>query len=64
MRLISDLQPRLPFEFDAINDASLRAANARSDLKLPFETAVRDKALAICLRCLAQAQLKKRKQHQ
>jgi hypothetical protein len=63
MNLIFDRQPRLPFEFDAFNDATLRAAHVRSDLKMPFEAAVRDKALAICLRCLAQAQLKKRNRH-
>ena len=63
MDLISNIQPRLPFEFDGFNDATLRAAHARSQLKMPFEAAVRDKTLAICLRCLAQAQLKRRKAH-
>ena len=61
MELISNRQPGLPFEFDALNDATLRTAYARSKLKMPFEAAVRDKALAICLRHLAQAQLRKRK---
>jgi len=59
MDLISNRQPGLPFEFDAFNDTTLRAAHARSRLKMPFEAAVRDKTLAICLRCLARAQLKK-----
>jgi hypothetical protein len=63
MNLISNIQPGLPFEFDAINDLTLRAAHARSHLKMPFEAAVRDKALVICLRCLAQAQLKRRNGH-
>ena len=63
MNPISNRQPGLPFEFDAFNDATLRAAHARSRLKIPFEAAVRDKALAICLRCRAQAQLKKRNRH-
>jgi hypothetical protein len=63
MNLISNRQPGLPFEFDAFNDTTLRAAHARSQLKMPFEAAVRDKALAICLRCLARAQLKKQNRH-
>ena len=60
MNLISNRQPELPFEFNAFDDTSLRAAYARSHLKLSFEAAMRVKALAICLRRLAQAQLKKR----
>jgi len=63
MNLISNMQPGLPLEFDGLNDATLRAAYARSQLKMPFEAAVRDKALAICLRCMAQAQMKRRKGH-
>jgi hypothetical protein len=59
MELISNIQPGLPFEFDAINDATLRAAYTRSKLQVPYEVAVRDKALGICLRCLAQAHLKR-----
>lgn len=61
MNLISDPQPGLPFEFDGFNDATLRAAYARSRLNMSFEAAVRNKSLAICLRCLAQAQLKRNK---
>ena len=63
MNLISNRQPGLPFEFDAFSDTTLRAAHARSQLKMPFEAAVRHKALAICLRYLAQAQLKKQNRH-
>jgi hypothetical protein len=60
MNLTSHRQPELPFEFNAFDDTTLRAAYARSHLKIPFEAAMRVKALAICLRCVAQAQLKKR----
>jgi len=63
MNLISDRQPALPFEFDAFNESTLRAAHARSRLEMPFEAALRDKALSICLRCLVQAQLRKRQRH-
>jgi len=63
MNLISNYQPGLPFEFDTVNDVTLRAAHARSQLKVPFEAALRDKALAICLRCLAHAQMKKRSRY-
>lgn len=63
MTLISNHQPGLPFEFDMFNDTTLRAAHARSQLKVPFEVALRDKTLAICLRCLAHAQMKKRYGH-
>lgn len=63
MRLYSDHQPELPFEFGAFNETTLRAAHARSHLNIPFETAVRDKALAICLRCLALSRLRQRARH-
>jgi len=38
MNLISNRQPELPFEFNAFDDASLRAAYARSHLKLSFRS--------------------------
>ena len=63
MDVNSNIQPGLPFEFDGFNDVTLRAAYTRSKLQMPFEAAVKDKTLAICLRCLAQAQLKRRKGH-
>jgi hypothetical protein len=59
MNVVSNYQPGLPFEFDSVNDTTLRAAYARSQLNVPFEAALRDKALAICLRDLAHAQMKK-----
>ena len=60
MSLFSSYQPGLPFEFDAINQSTLRAAHARSKLPSPFEAALRDKALSICLRHVAAALLKNR----
>ena len=60
MELISNQQPGLPFEFDMFNDTTLRAAYARSQLKVPFEAALRDKALSICLCGLVHAQLRQR----
>jgi hypothetical protein len=63
MNMISNRQPELPFEFDAYSDTILRAAYARSHLKIPFEAAMRVKALAICLRCLAQTLLRQRSRH-
>lgn len=63
MDSISNHQLGLPFEFDTVNDTTLRAAHARSQLKVPFEVALRDKALAICLRHLACAQMRKWNRH-
>ena len=60
MDMFSSHQPGLPFEFDAINDSTLRAAHARSKLNIPLEAALRDKALSNCLRRLAEALLTKR----
>lgn len=63
MDLNSQHQLGLPFESDALNDATLRAAYARTRLNVSFEAALRDKALAICLRSLARAQMKAHKRH-
>lgn len=53
-----DLQLALPLEADARNESSLRQAWARSGLSLPYEIALRDRALEICLRCYAEAMRK------
>ena len=50
-----DLQLALPLEADWRNEAPLRQAWARSGLSVPFELALQDRAIAICLRCLADA---------
>lgn len=49
------MQLALPLEADSRNEASLRQAWVRSGLSLPFEVALRDRALAICLRNFAEA---------
>lgn len=50
-----DLQLALPLEADTRNEAALRRAWVRSGLSLPYELALRDRAIRICLRCLADA---------
>jgi len=50
-----DLQLALPLEADSRNEAALRQAWMRSGLALSYELALRDRAIAICLRCLADA---------
>ena len=49
------MQLALPLEADSRNETSLRQAWVRSGLSLPFEVALRDRALAICLRNFAEA---------
>lgn len=49
------LQLTLSLEADSRRDATLRQARLRSGLSLPYDLALRDRALAICLRCLADA---------
>lgn len=49
------LQLALPLEADSQKEVPLRQAWARSGLSLPFELALQDRAIAICLRCLADA---------
>ncbi len=55
------MQLALPLEADRRNDASLRQAWIRSRLSLPYELALQDRAIAICLRCLADAMRRKRR---
>ena len=50
-----DLQLALPLEADTRNEAPMRQAWMRSGLSVPYELALRDRAIAICLRCLADA---------
>ena len=49
------MQLALPLETDTRNDATLRQAWVRSGLSLPYEVALRDRALEICLRCYAES---------
>lgn len=49
------LQLALPLDADSQNEAPLRQAWVRSGLSLPYEVALRNRAISICLRCLADA---------
>jgi hypothetical protein len=53
------LQLALPLEADPRMEAPLRQAWVRSGLALPYEQALKDRAIAICLRCLADAMHRK-----
>lgn len=55
-----DLQLALPLETDPRSDPALRLAWARSGLPVPYHIALHDRAIAICLRCLADAMRRKR----
>jgi hypothetical protein len=55
------MQLALPLKESRFKDAPLRLAWARSGLALPYELALQDRAIAICLRCLADAMQDKRK---
>ena len=55
------MQLTLSLDADARREAPLRQAWLRSGLALPYELALRDRALAICLRCLADAMQRKRR---
>lgn len=48
-------QLALPLDSDSRREAPLRQAWLRSGLKLPYELALKDRAISICLRCLADA---------
>ena len=48
-------QLSLPLEPDARNEDALRAAWRRSGLSLPYQVALQNRPLAICLSCLAEA---------
>ena len=49
------LQLALPLDADSRNEALLRQAWVRSGLSLPYEVALRNRAIAICLHHLADA---------
>jgi len=48
-------QLSLPLDADAGKEAALRAAWRRSGLPIPYHLALRNRPLAICLSCLADA---------
>jgi hypothetical protein len=49
------LQLALPLDADSRSESSLRRAWMRSGLSLPYEVALRNRAIAICLCDLADA---------
>ena len=53
-----DPQMQLPLAHAGWSETALRAAHRAAHVAVPFELAVRDRALEICLRCLAEARLK------
>jgi hypothetical protein len=59
MEITMALQLALPLEADLRKQNPLRQAWVRSGLALPYELALQDRALAICLRCLADAMHRK-----
>lgn len=52
-------QLSLPLEADSCNEDALRAAWQRSGLPMPYHVALRNRPLAICLSCLADAMRRK-----
>ena len=56
----ADSQMPLPFALDGWNENELRTAHRNAHLRIPFEAAIRQPALAICLRCFSEAQHKQR----
>ena len=52
-------QLSLPLDGDTRNEDALRAAWMRSGLSVPYQVALRNRPLAICLSCLADAMRRK-----
>jgi len=57
-------QLSLPLPDDQWDEQDLRVAHRSARLRIPFEAAMRDPALAICLRCLSEAKREARRQAQ
>jgi hypothetical protein len=55
MQRRSDHQMPLPLAYAGWSEDDLRAAHRAARIDIPFELAVRDPALEICLRCYAEA---------
>lgn len=53
-------QLALPLPQEGWNEDALRTAYRSTRVRIPFEAAMRDRALAICLRCLSEARRKRR----
>jgi len=55
----AETQLSLPLDTDTCNEDALRAAWTRSRLPIPYHLALRNRPLAICLSCLADAMRRK-----
>ncbi|MBE0625269.1 MAG: hypothetical protein IH606_10700 [Burkholderiales bacterium] len=55
----AEAQLSLPLDTEPCNEAALRAAWSRSRLPIPYHLALRNRPLAICLSCLADAMRRK-----
>ncbi|MBK5105589.1 MAG: hypothetical protein JJE42_15195 [Burkholderiales bacterium] len=55
----AEAQLSLPLDTDPCNEEALRAAWTRSRLPIPYHLALRNRPLAICLSCLADAMRRK-----
>jgi hypothetical protein len=54
-----DLQMSLPLPYDGWSENALREAHKAARIRMPFDEAIRDPALEICLRCFAEARLRR-----
>jgi hypothetical protein len=54
-----DLQMSLPLPYDEWSENALREAHRAAHIRMPFKEAMRDRALEICLRCFAEARLRR-----
>jgi hypothetical protein len=52
-------QLALPLVPSGSDEGAMRAAHRSARLRVPFEVALRDRALEICLRCFAEARRKR-----
>ncbi len=52
----------LPLPDEGWDEQDLRVAYRSARLRIPFEAAMRDPALAICLRCLSEAKREARRE--
>jgi len=59
LRPAAQAQLSLPLDADSRNEDALRAAWRRSGLPMPYHVALRNRPLAICLSCLADAMRRK-----
>jgi hypothetical protein len=50
-----DLQMSLPLPYEGWSENALREAHRAAHIRIPFDEAMSDQALAICLRCFAEA---------